>query len=81
MFASQWPSNHAVYAEILIVKLPQAEQLVNNCFLLRPTPKLGYVARVFDHTNGIEPCTESIADSKANVVDRVGRIRSLCSSV
>lgn len=76
MFASQWPSDHAVYTEILIVKFPQAQQLVDDCFLLRATPKFGYVTRVLDHTDGIEPCTQSITHSEENIVNRMGRICS-----
>ena len=60
----QGSSDHAIYTEILVIELPQAQKFVNNCLLLRATSKLRYVARVFDHAVYVEVCTKSIAESE-----------------
>ena len=76
MLTPEGPSDHAGYAEILVIEFPQAQQLVNDCFLLRTTSKLRYVARVFDHAVCIEVCTQSITDGEKQIEDRMRRICS-----
>ena len=64
VLTSNRPSDHASYAEVLVVKLPQAQQFVDDSFLLSSTSKFWYVARILDHAIYVEVCTESIADSE-----------------
>ena len=52
MFTTQRPSNHAVYAEILLIKLPLLKQLANHCSLFIPATKFWHIPRICDH--GIE---------------------------
>lgn len=54
MLASQWHSNHARDAEILFIKLPQTQELVNNCLLRTESSKFGNVARFINHRAEIE---------------------------
>jgi DNA-directed RNA polymerase subunit H (RpoH/RPB5) len=59
MFASQGHSDHARDTEVLIIKFPEAQQLIDDCLLLRETTKFGDVARLVKHSAGIEIATES----------------------
>ena len=68
VLTSKWPSDHARYTEILVIELPQAQQLVNDCFLLGTASKLWYVARVFDHAVCVEICTKSVTDQEKQII-------------
>ena len=67
MLATQWSSDHAEHAEILIVKFPYAQQFIHNCLLLGSTPEFGYVAWILNHAHRVEVCTESVADRKTDI--------------
>lgn len=54
MLAPQWFSNHAIYAKIFLVELPQVEKLRDHRFLLVFADQLWYVPGIPYHRNGIE---------------------------
>ena len=57
MLASQWHTNHARDAKILFVKFPQAQELINDLFLLCETTKLGDKAWFIEHGTKIKVST------------------------
>jgi hypothetical protein len=59
MLAPQGHSDHARDTEILIIKFPNAQQLIDDCLLLRETTKFGDVARLIKHGTEIEVAAES----------------------
>lgn len=56
MLTPQRLSNHANNTEIILVKLPQPEQLADDLPLLVPARKLGDESRVRYHRIRVEVC-------------------------
>lgn len=56
MLASQGFSDHAIYAEVLIIELPEVEELVYDSSLLVPAAKLGHVTGILDHGEYVKVC-------------------------
>jgi hypothetical protein len=71
MFASQGHSNHAGNAEILLIKLPQFQQLIDDNLLLRETAKLRHKSRLVEHCAEIEIPTKSIECCKGQITYRI----------
>jgi len=77
-FAMLTPHRHPIHAdnaEILIVKLPEAKQLIDDCLLLASTIQLGHVSRIFDHTVDVEIQGETVRGPKDDIQEEVLRIR------
>lgn len=49
MFTSEWHAYHTRHAKIMLIKLPEAQQLINDRFLLCQTSKFWNIARLIDH--------------------------------
>ena len=71
VLASQWLSNHALNAEIVFVKHPQAKELLNYRSLLVPARQFRNVAGIFKHRNEVEVCSQPIKYAKYNIVKRM----------
>lgn len=71
-----WFPHQALYAEVTLIKLAPIQQLVNDCFLLRATAGLWYVAGIRGHREEVEVCTEAVECNEQNVQERV---REVCS--
>ena len=54
MLAANGLPDHALSAEIIIVKLPKREKLFNDTLLLTPASCLGYIAWVLDHAQNVK---------------------------
>jgi hypothetical protein len=54
MLASQRHSNHAGNAEILLIKLPQLQKLIDDSLLLRKAAELRDESRLIEHCAEIE---------------------------
>ena len=74
MFATQRPPDHAIHTEVLIVKLPQAHQIVDDRLLLSPTSEFRYIARILNHTDRIEPRAKPKYNRKKQIQYRMERI-------
>jgi len=71
MLASQRHANHAGNAEILLIKLPQAEQFIDNNLLLREAAEFRYKARLVEHCAEIEVPAKSVEYAKGKVAERI----------
>ena len=69
VLAPQWLPCHARDAEVLLVKLPLLEKLLDNLPLLIPTAQLRHIAWVFDHRDDVEISCQAKEDRKQNVQD------------
>jgi hypothetical protein len=67
MLASQRHSNHARNAEVLLIKLPQAQQLIDDSLLLRETAEFGHKPRLIEHRAEIEIPAEGVKYSEGKV--------------
>ena len=76
MLASQRLSYHAGDAKVLVIKLPQAQEVINNSLLLVPTGQFRYISWIFDHAVNIEICAEAVGDRKKEVQDWIRIVRS-----
>jgi hypothetical protein len=76
VLASQRHSNHAWNAKVLLIKLPQAQQLVNDNLLLCETTKFGDKSRLIEHRAEVEISTKSIKYSEEKIAKG---IRGKCS--
>jgi hypothetical protein len=71
MLASQRHSNHARNAEVLLIKLPQAQQLIDDNLLLSEAAEFGHKPRLIEHRAEIEIPAEGIKYSKGKVAKGV----------
>jgi hypothetical protein len=71
MLASQRHSNHAWNAKVLLIKLPQAQQLVYDNLLLCETAKLRNKPRLIEHCAEVEIPAKSIEYSENKVAERI----------
>ena len=69
MLASQRHPNHAGNAEILLIKLPQAEQFIDNNLLLCEAAEFRYKARFIEHCAEIEVPAKSVEYAKGKVAE------------
>ena len=69
MLAPQRHPNHTGDAEILVIKLPQAQELINNSLLLSKAAELGNIARFVSHATEIEVATERVENSERDIGD------------
>ena len=67
MLAPNWHPDHAVNAEILVVKLPETDQVVDYGFLRSATAKLRDVARILSHRHCVEIRAQGKGDSEKNI--------------
>lgn len=67
MLATNWHSNHASYAKILVIELPQFKQFVHDYFLLGTTANIRHITGVFKYADGIEICANAVAKCKEDV--------------
>jgi len=71
MLASQRHPNHAGNAEILLIKLPQAEQFIDNNLLLCEAAEFSHKARLIEHCAEIEVPAKSVEYAKGKVAERI----------
>lgn len=71
MLASYGLPNHAHDAKSLIVKFPQADQLVDDRLLLGATSKLWYVAWIFKYRISVEVGAKAISYGEKKIVEEV----------
>ena len=64
VFASQWHANHARDTEVLFIKLPQAQELINNLLLLSETTKLRNKARFVETGAEVEVATQTVKNAE-----------------
>jgi hypothetical protein len=60
VLAPQWHTNHARNAKVLVIELPQAQELINDSLLLGQAAKFGNIARFIKHGTEIEVSTKRI---------------------
>ena len=62
MLAPNRHPDHAVNAKILVIKLPETDQVVDNGFLRSATAKLRDVAGILSHGHCVEICAQGKGD-------------------
>jgi hypothetical protein len=67
VFASQRCSNHASNTKVGFIKFPQAEELINNSFLLGNAVQLGNEARIKQHAGYIKVARHAIRSQEEEV--------------
>jgi len=67
MFASQWSSDHARNTKVGLIKLPEADQLVDNGLLFGDSIELRHETRIVDHTPDIKPGAQGIGEDERKV--------------
>ena len=65
MFTPNWPSNHALRTVVLLIELPQAEQLVDYGLLLCSAAYSRYISRILAQAYYVEICAETKGNKKA----------------
>jgi hypothetical protein len=73
MFTPQRLANHARYTKVLLIKLPKAQEFIDDCFLLSYTAQFGDVTRFIKHSTKVEICAEAAKYDKHNIGEYVGR--------
>lgn len=71
MLTPQRSSYHAVHAKVLIVKLPQAKQLLYDALLLASPAGFGHESRISNHAEIIKVRAHEIDDAECGVVDKM----------
>ena len=66
----QWLSDHAGYAEILSIKLPQTNKLIDDSFLRTKTTELRNESRLVNHCAKVKVPAQRIRCRKCKVTDR-----------
>jgi len=64
VLASERRSNHARSTEVLVVKLPKTQELVDNSLLLAPATRLWDKAGVLDHAQDVEVRTSTVCNAE-----------------
>ena len=64
MLTTKGLANHAMQAEILVIELPQCQELFDDSFLLTSATQFGDIAGVFNHTVKVEVCTKAVCNCK-----------------
>ena len=67
VFASQGLAIHTWNAEVVFIKFPKAQKIVDDSFLLREAAEFGHKAGLVEHGAAIEIPTQSISKHKPNV--------------
>lgn len=67
VLATQRLPRHTRNTEVLLVKLPEREELLHHLSLLIPAGDLGDIARVFDHGNDVEVGSEGEEHRKEDI--------------
>ena len=71
MLATQWFSDHARDAKVLLVKFPQLKKFGNDRPLLMSATKFGDITRVFNNRVDEEKGRQSVKNSKGCIQNRV----------
>jgi hypothetical protein len=71
VFASQRHPNHAWHAEVLVVKLPEAQEFVDLGFLLGQTSRLWYEAGFVKHCGVVEKGAQAAQHNECEVREHV----------
>ena len=74
MLATQWFSDHAGDAKVLLIEFPQLKKLSNDRSLLVSTTKFGDITRVFDNRVDEEKGRQSVKNRKGRIQYRVCRV-------
>ena len=67
MLASYWHPDHTVNAKVLVIKLPETDQVVDDRFLRSATAKLRDVAGILSHGH----CVEIRAHGKGDCEEKI----------
>lgn len=80
MLTSQRRPDHALHTKVRLVKLPEADELINNSLLLRNTIQFRYKAWVASHAAVVEPSaeTESACENEVHEKCPVCALGSKC---
>jgi hypothetical protein len=71
VLASEWRPDHAGYAKVGLIKLPQAQKFIDNGLLLCNTVHFWNESRVKYHAGCIKVSTQSIGCRKCKIQQRV----------
>lgn len=72
MLTSEWCADHASHTEVVLIILPQLQQLVNGGLLLRDTVEPRYKAWLKNHCRGIKVCCQPKKNGKHQVEQEMG---------
>lgn len=64
MLAPYWHPDHTMNAEVLVIKLPESDQVVDYGFLRSATAKLRDVAGILRHGHCVEIRAQGKGDSE-----------------
>lgn len=76
MLAPNWHPDHAVNAKILVIKLPNTDQVVYHGFLRSATAKFRDVAGILNHGHCVEICAQGKGDCEEQIECHV--LRECC---